>query len=496
MTDFYEHPYYRERSPFFRLYRDLYEGVHATLISPTYLFLHELEDGDTEAAKKLRRIRAQRTRYTNMMEPLVSRYVSLFFKEEPELDDATKSLFGDGITDVTGTGKSFSNFIKEDIAINSILYGRPIVLTDTYGDEFKSLAEQQAAGARPFFEIIHPLDLKDWELDKYGGFKFARWEYTIIDPRTGANEPPKRGVYSRVLEKVPGGYTSARYKAKEKRQTDNQGMGSADTQQRLGQEQREFCSDYEWEIVGSPKVFQGESLPLRSIECQESWVKDTAQQILKLYNLESTRDSCHYYQAHRHTFIIGDVQKEAKKALAEYTINFLPANSNVIAIEPVNTASIDENINRTKATIYQIAFNQNRTVSADSKQVESADTQNEGKEQLVTLIKAEIEALENLTNKIIEDYAVAAGKTPGKVTFCKDITVDDVREQINTYMQLRGDIARYPTWQKQSLIKIAQGMNLPEEETIIQEIQAAEPEPTPEERAAREGDALGAVFGG
>src|SRR4051812_40605657 len=115
MTDLYNHPQYLERAPFYRNYRDLYEGIHAVLRRPEYLWPHELETDKTDAAVRLRQIREMRTRYDNEVEPVVSRYSSIFFKEDPVIGKKTLELFGDDEKNVTGTGKSFITFLKEDV---------------------------------------------------------------------------------------------------------------------------------------------------------------------------------------------------------------------------------------------------------------------------------------------------------------------------------------------------------------------------------------------
>lgn len=460
MTDFYHNPLYLERAPFYRLYRDLYEGIHATLVDPEYLWVHDLEAKNHQASKDLRRRREQRTRYRNLIEPIVSRYISIFFKKEPQPDDKVKKLFGDGINDVTGTGKSLVTFLKEDVTGAALVSGRPIILTDTYDESFPNLKAQRDAKARPYFEIIPALDLKDWELGKDGKFKWLRYEYSMIESRSGADKAPQEGVYSKVFTQGKGVFTVEVYRGK-KKDSAGAAQSAADLQQKTAlRSQQDFCSDYEWELKNS-KTLPGE-IPVRTIEGSESWIKDTAQQALKLYNLESSRDSILYFQAYQRIFFIGVTQEEQKKALSEYTVGFLPDGASVDTIEPVSTASLDENIARTTESIYQIAFNQNRQVAADSKAVEGASTQSENKEQLITLIVSEIEALENLTNQAVRDYAAALGQQnfDGKVTFNRDINIDDVSEQISLFMQLRGDISKYPLWYKESLKKFPQYQKL------------------------------------
>lgn len=447
---FYEHPEYVEKAEEWVTIRDLYEGKHKVLRSPRYLWPHELETIESPDSARLRGIREMRSRYLNLIEPIISRYVSLFFREEPVISPEVAEMFGDEINDVTGTGKSLISFLKDEVTEALLLYGRPIILTDAPSVAARTLAEQRALGLRPIFRVLPALDVKDWEADSKG-FKFLRYEYQETAPRESATEEPELITYSKVF-------------------TFREGVYRVETFKKDGA--KEGVS--QWTAVGAPFESTGfPNLPVRSLEDCESWLKDVAGQSLKLYNLESSRDSIQYFQAHQRVFFIGVTRDEQKKALAEYTAGFLPEGGDVRTLEPVNTSSIDLNIDRTISNIFRIAFNQNR-VSADSAQVQSADGMKEAKESVAALIQAEVESLENLINNAIKDYAFFKGYKDftGKISLSRDIESQDVEKEILILNALRDDIRQVPTWYKETLKKLAGYQDLDNFDQIIQEIEA------------------------
>lgn len=498
----HEHNYYSEMAPFWTTYRDLYDGNHATLTNSKYLWYHELEKGDKETATLLRGIRAQRTRYLNRIEPIISRYTSLFFQNDPMPDQPTLDMFGDSISDVTGTGKSLISFLKEDVLRSHLLYGRPVVRTDNYAVEVRSLAEQRALKISPTFEVINPLDLKDWQIDtspqRRGKFLWVRCEYWEMEARASATDKPEQRLYSKVFTWQGAGYTVDTYVAKSNKDIPNISSAQSDQVQKSSVVNDNRGQGSRWELEETSGLINAPDLPIRSIENGESWVKDIAPQALKLFNLESTRDSIHYSQGHQRIWISGVTNKEQMVALSEYTIGFLPDGSQVQSLEPINTASIDANISETTNNILRIAFNQQATTTIDSKAVQSGATQQEGKEPLVALIKAEIESLENLANSMIKDYAFfKEGITDfqGKIKFSRDIKIDDIQAQLNIFNALRSDINSCKTWRSESLKKFARQQGLAQQDIIDSEIEASKPQDLTQAGAGF-GSKVGAVLSG
>lgn len=471
---FYEHPYYEEKKLLWETVRDLYQGNPKVLKNVKYLWPHELEyssptievpqarAANIADADRIRGIREMRTVYSNELEPVVSRYMSIFFREEPEVDKATEDLFGDDIHDVTGNGRSLMTFIKEDVFSARVLYGRPMILTDAPPDELKNQAQQKLM--RPVFELLHPLSVKDWEMERMnalhkGEFKWLAHDYELIAPRSGATDSPNCIGYVREMKFVPnpsgdlGTYIINIYKE--------------DFDDRT--KKASWVLDQTYTLPGYP------NLPVRSIEDEESWLKDAAPLALKLYNLESGLDNVHYYQGYQRIFVAGNMTQENKIAMGEYTISFIPEGSVVHTVTPGDTSAIENNIRETRMAIRLAAFNQTRMTAVNSAQVESDATQREQKETISTFIKSEIETFESLVNKAVKDYAFfKTGKTDfqGKITFCRDVDVDNVLEEIQSYQMLRDDINKFPTWKKEVLLKFLDSMDLPNKEAIEKEIEA------------------------
>lgn len=479
MTKFFEHPEYLEKREDWLLYKLLYEGCQAPLKAPQYLWPTELETtsriaGDaapgaafieTPPSVRIRALREQRAVYDNEIEPIISRWQSIFFKEEPKLDKEVEELFGDDIKDVTGEGKSLNTFIKDDVLAARLLYGKPIILTDapaqaptnggTSGSEF-----------RPYFSIINPLAFMDWEFSSDGSYKnelkFCRDEYCKVDSRTSPQEAPVIGRYTRELifdRTGPGSGTYYYRTYKLERGAD----GS----------KPEWTLQSEFERAGYP------NLPVRLIQGEDSWIKGAAPLALKLYNLDSSCDNIHLYQAYQRIFLITSMTNEEKRAMAEFNIGFLPIGSSVATIEPVNTAAIEGRIDATISRLKLVAFNQARLMSSSGAAVESGDTQREYKEALTSLVESELETLENLINLAIKDYAwfkTGAKDFKGQIHFSREVDLSDIADEIAFYQSLKPEISAFPTWRRATLKKFARAQNLTEAKDIIDEIESGAPQ--------------------
>lgn len=484
LIEFSEHPEYLEYKDNWELYRLLYEGDQKKLKNGEYLWYHELEStaGSYPSAApnspqlaippglRVRMIREERSTYTNEIEPVISRWQSIFFKKAPEADEEVKRLFGDDIDDVTGDGKSLNTFINDSVLANRLIYGRPIIMTDAPSLKAKTLLEQKALGLRPFFKMLNPLEVKDWEIEtsgaRKGQFKWLRCEYFQIESRENSRTKPVVNLYSKELifnvatDGKIGTYTYNIYRL----------------------EKEENTNKAQWNLVSSDDFIGFPNLPVRSIECEESWIKDSAPLARKLYNLESGRDQMLYYQMYQRTFIAASISEQEKMAMASYVIGFLPEGAVVHTIEPASTQSIDKNIEETKMALRAVAFNQQRQMQIASKAVEGAETQREYKEALTSVVKSELETLETLVNNAIKDYAWFKEQNAdfkGEVKFSRDVELDDLVEEIMFYQQLKDDVRQFPTWRKSLLKKFAHAQNLPEILEIEKEIESTQLETQP-----------------
>src|SRR4051794_37165179 len=122
--EFFNHPDYDGKSDDWDLYRALYEGDRAKLLSPSVLVMHPLEystamtpDGKETIGQRLRRYRCQHSRYLNLFEPVVSNWVALAFSKPIAVDDQVEKLFEDARDDVDGRGTSLEDFITGPVAL-------------------------------------------------------------------------------------------------------------------------------------------------------------------------------------------------------------------------------------------------------------------------------------------------------------------------------------------------------------------------------------------
>lgn len=449
---FYDHPEYKSNKDDWIFYNDFYTGNQNKLREVQYLIPHEFELGENTDAVKIRRLREQRSFYINRIEQIVSRYVSIVFKKDPQLDDVALALLDKDLKTIVSTsGKDFISFLKEEIAVNYFVYGKPIVYTDSYAVKAPNAEVEKQLGLSPKFCVINPLDFKDWQHSIKGTFELARFEYKLIEPRANLTDEAKEETYCKVLIFDGTTYTVNVYKKVSEQNKDS------------------------W-VLESTTPFTGfKDMPLRTIEAEESWIKDSTPIAKKLHNLESSRDNILYFQAYQRIFISGVTNQDHKKALTEFTISFLPDGATVTNIEPAQTTALDNNIKETKEELFKAAFNLSRSVAADSKMVEGADTQASSKEHLTSLLASQVGILENYANQILRDYAafkIQDFDFKGKVTFNKDFTLEDINALRDSFLSMRDEINLYPTWRKELLKKIANELELDRGEEIQAEIEA------------------------
>lgn len=467
--DLYTHPEYGALAGDWQTYKDLYEGHHGVLTAAKYLWYHELEGGvqadgvgspilQTSDSIKLRSRREQRTQYYNVIKPIVSRFLSIFFCTPPTFKDV-EPIFGEQIKDVTGTGQSLAAFLKDDVLFNLIVYGRAFVVTNAPDKAVQNQTEEKKTRI-PYFESLNPLDVKDWQVEidgpNKGKLRFVRWEYTIIPPREKSTDAPEIKKRSKEMRLVGNTFVTITYELCE-----GEGLSGAK------QNERQMV----WREIKRVELPGWNYLPVQAVFSGESWLKELAGEAVKLHNLISSRDNILYYQGYKWVFITGVNNEEQKKAIAEYTISFLPDGATVVEAEPANTTSIEQAIEKTILNIFRMAYGVTRMLPVSSDAAESAQSKQEDRKALESLILSEIETIENLANAIARDYAEFKGRElSGEIKFSRDLTSFDVEQEITIYQALRDEIMKVPTWRKEVLKKFAETQNLNKLSEIMVEI--------------------------
>ncbi len=446
--EFSEHPEYIANRYEWQKYRDLYDGNHTTLSQECYLWPHELESskeiykttqgyGATlTIGEFLRGIRVKRSRYYNLVEPVISTFISLIFKSEVKVDDKTKQMLGDDIYDIDGTGKTLEDFIKGPVATSYFRDGQPFIYVDANSASFKNKLEQIQANYRPYMELLDILAVKDWQLfedDEYiGKYELIRWEYCAIDPRTSLIEKPSMSTYTKVLSVKDGKYTIEVFKKVE---------------------------GGKWEPYGEVIQPDGwDELPLATIWGNESWIKDVSEQQLLLHNQLSWIANVHGSQAYQRVLIAGELNQTHKISVSEYSWGILPPGSTVTVIDPASTDDLRTAADGTVSKLFRVAFNRVRGMSSDSKEAPSDQTLREMNAELIALLVSSIGEMENMMNQALAYYAqFKTGETEfdGKITLPNDITIEDINQELQVFAAYRDEIKQITAWRKAHLKKVA-----------------------------------------
>lgn len=470
----FEHPDYSELAKHWTVYRDLYEGKHDILIAPQYLWYHQQElisDPDGYSAQ-IRRVRAERTRYLNIPEIIVSLWTSYFFKEEPMLDDATTELLAedDAEDNIDGKGTSLFGFIKDGILKNYLIYGKPIVLVDAFPGEVRSEGERRNLGLRPYMELLNPIAVMDWSFEendpkRLGLLNMLRHEYQIIRPRFQSTKP-ETVRYSDTLSVEGGKYTVYRDM-----------MGSDENQSLV-----KSSDGTVWEREDVIETGLTE-IPVSMIEA-ESWIKDVCQETLRVYNLRSSKDNIEYYQAYQKIFVTGVTTQEQQKALSENIVALLPAGATWGSIEPVDTSSLERSIQQGIDNAFKVGLNLGRQLPADSRAGQSEGAQSEEKTNSYMLVESALDDIETLVNDCMEDYAAFKGRSDweGHIELSRDIGEKNFDEFIQLWQSFSDALRGSEIVKRAALQKVIERLKLPIESddlqlAIEQAAGASEPKP-------------------
>jgi hypothetical protein len=462
---FYDHPEYEESEDALETYRVLYEGDREKLVGQKYLWPHELEFSNQAASTdpssgvsetvgaKIRRIRAMRSRYFNLFEPVISTWISMALSKPMRLDEQTAQMLGDDIHNIDGKGSSLQNFLMNDIAVSFFRDGKACVLVDAPENTARSRVEEALSGFRPYMEMIDPLELKDWEIGEDRKYNGIRYEYEVIAPRSSFTQEPEEIEYCKIIERKEGGVFVSIYKENEETE--------------------------EWEVVSADIPLQGFSeIPVAITMNNVSWVKDVSELQLVLYNLMSAYYNQLNTQAFQRVFVSGDLQDKHLISISEYAVSVLPQEAKPYVIEPASTEALIAAINQTVDQLYRVAFNRTRGVSSTSNEAPGAATLREMSTELIALLIHAVGELEGCVNQALQHYARFKGiqDFQGRVTFSRDITADDVAMQIQMFLTYRDEIRNIDSWRKAHLKKVAATMGYSEDElsTIIRDIDGIE----------------------
>ena len=474
---FSTHPDYDVKRDDWQTYQALHQGRHDTLSSANYLWRHEFEENLAKGGGKLRQIREQRTRYVNLITPIVNSFVALIFKTDPDLEEVRKVLDEEEIADFDGNGTNLINFLRNEVAFNYFLYGKPIVQVDTMPMKANSRGEEIAAGLRPFADIWSPLDLKDWQIEtidpkRKGKYNAMRFEYTIIEDRGGLMEAPVQRRYSTIIESDGTTVTAQHY------------AGELISRYAAMDE-----AEAVWTPSGEAHVIEGQSEIPVVLDNIESWIKAVSPVALLRHNTQSSLDNGLLYQAHQRLVGIGEFKEGDAVIMNEAGIMFLPEGSTLETIQPSDPSALERRLNALTARMFQIAFSRVRLIPSDSKETQAADAQQEEDKLLVAQLRAASKDLSDNFTQIIKVFAELKGQTfDGRIELDDNITSEDITQQIVTLQAHWDEIVKYPEWRKAINKKLAMQMHLDEIEDITNEIDEG-----PKEAASMSQDRLSGI---
>lgn len=465
---FHEHPEYEENEDALETYRVLYEGNREELVTQKYLWPHELEFSNQAAStdpmsglsetvgQKIRRIRAMRSRYFNLFEPVISTWISMALSKPIRLDEATAQMLGDDVHNIDGKGTSLQNFLMNDIAVSFFRDGKACILVDAPENTARSRVEEALSGFRPYMEMIDPLELKDWEIGEDRKFNGIRYEYEVIEPRQSFAEEPEEAEYCRIIERKNGGVFVSIYKENEETE--------------------------EWEPISIDIPLEGfQDIPVSITVNNTPWIKDVAELQLVIYNLMSAYYNQLNTQAFQRVFVSGDLQDKHLISISEYAVSVLPQEAKPYVIEPSSTEALLGAINTSVDQLYRVAFNRTRGVSTASNEAPGAATLREMSTELIALLIHAVGELEGVLNGALVHYARFKGiqDFQGRITLSRDITADDVNQQIQMFLAYRDEIRNIDSWRKAHLKKVAATMGYNEDElsTIVADIDQLQPLP-------------------
>lgn len=414
----FENKRFKQMLPKWETWRVLLEGDREKLLSPEILWLHEYEaDSSGVAAKsdgaKFRTIRCQRSRYLNLQEPIVSRWTSFLFRGEMTIPDSVKAILTEEmINDFDGKGHSLKAVAKDQICKNMISLGDVTAIVDTPPVAASTAADAKEKGLRPYVTVLTPQHVPDWSLSteskSIGKPKFVRTQFSQEAPREKETEEPKSDIVSVSYRLENGQYTQYKYKKVDR-------------------------GENEWDLVDKiPFPSTVSQLPI-TIHHGESFIKDSAEMQLLLFNFMSAESSCLNAQAFRMVFISdSSADNDRVMTLNEYAFNLLSEGATVNVVEPVSTATLENAIMRVIDWVFKVAFNQVDGLSASSKESPSAETRRQMKDEFIALVEDTLTDVENILNSIVGHVAMLRGEKPPteKITISKTVTDEDYEEEL------------------------------------------------------------------
>jgi len=434
----------------YKLYDDLFTGDNKVLASDKYLPYHELEkDTSVKGATQIRATRENLSRYTNFAKRALRRYQSIIFQNEIEFnDDAKKFLLENNLYyNIDGKGTDIDSFIRNKLFRNKFIYGDSYLLT--VGEDDSAVWDTPSA-----------MTVKDISIQS-GKITLFRYEYEVSSPRVSSREEEKVFIYSDEYFLFEDNVFRNRYKKEKSKENKNYGD--------------------EWELMEENILIENfDNIPV-AFSFGSSFIDEPANDILEYHNIKSSLLNQLYHQAFQKIIVTGNVDEKQAFAFSEFTVNIIRTTdgtpANVTVISPTDTTALRQQLNEAGQNVFKSFYHYNRSISSDSGNIESAESQELAKEDLINVIKTEIADLEKQINKGLNDLALQLGvlNFKGEAVISKEINIANLDQALKEELAYLETVrTNYPLWFKAVMKKVAKRQNLENEEAILEEIENKE----------------------
>lgn len=161
------HPDYEDRYKKWEKYRDCYSATDI------YRFLHK----HPREALDMWENRVRRGYFRNYCSSVVDLFVAYLFHAPIDRDpgDSLRREIEEFYKDANLSGTTYE-FLMQQVATVSQVYGHALVLVDAPKSDvpIESEEHRNRLGIRPYLTVFTPLDLLDWEVDRYGKFTWVK----------------------------------------------------------------------------------------------------------------------------------------------------------------------------------------------------------------------------------------------------------------------------------------------------------------------------------
>lgn len=163
------HPEYDFVLPYWVFYLNSYEGGPNYTLNSDYLFTHSRETSED------RSFRLRRVVYYNYCRSVVDVCVSHLYKKEI-IRESKEPGYAEFLRNIDLRGNSVDAFMSQFVAPMALVFGTVYVLVDmpAVTDEIVSSYEESLRSIRPYANVIMPLDLVDWDTDRFGRFNWVK----------------------------------------------------------------------------------------------------------------------------------------------------------------------------------------------------------------------------------------------------------------------------------------------------------------------------------